>query len=246
MQKSASFPLKVAWRSQTVVIVFCAPTHHADLLFAQRCLKGDTSSLRDLQSTYARGIVTYLLSVGATSEEASGVVESLWGDLMGAANSEFPRFARYDGKSALQTWLNTVAFNGLLTFKRVEKRRARRFLGSEDLADIEDFVFAPDDIEAPLLLLIREAIEFAFAACPAEGFVMLHLEHIDRLDRDELSLLFGRSASTISRTLDAAREDVSQAALVFIRERDPWLELRWEDFVDLCRNATPKCFGLED
>ena len=31
----------------------------------------------------------------------------------------------------------------------------------------------------------------------------------------------------------------------YVRAKDPWLDLKWDDFMDLCRVATPACFGTE-
>ena len=59
----------------------------------------------------------------------------------------------------------------------------------------------------------------------------------------ELAKMFGCSKSTIDRDLDQAGTRVAEATMRFVRRKDPWLELNWEDFVELCRVANAACFG---
>jgi len=39
----------------------------------------------------------------------------------------------------------------------------------------------------------------------------------------------------VSRVLSEALEQIEKETMRSIKERDPWLELTWQDFVDLCR-----------
>jgi transcriptional regulator with XRE-family HTH domain len=76
--------------------------------------------------------------------------------------------------------------------------------------------------------------------------VLLQLEHCDQLEREDLARMFGCSKPTISRLLHRASAEIEKRTLGYLREHDPWLELKWDDFVELCRTATPACFGLTD
>ena len=75
--------------------------------------------------------------------------------------------------------------------------------------------------------------------------MLLQLKHCDGLRGAELGKMFGCDESVISRRLDKAQERIAAMTLWKIRQTDPWLELKWTDFLELCRSATPSCFGLD-
>jgi DNA-directed RNA polymerase specialized sigma24 family protein len=99
--------------------------------------------------------------------------------------------------------------------------------------------------EAPLLEIMRGAVEAAFRECDAEDFVLMQLAHANGLLGRELAQIFSCSEAKISRTLERARKKIAETTMNHIRGQDPWLELQWEDFVELCRVASPACFGME-
>ena len=217
----------------------------SDFTLVEQCLEHDGVALASLQQTYRGPVTAYLMKAGANGVEAAETVEMLWGDLLSPSSSGRIRLGRYDGSCALLTWLNTVAMNALLTRKRIDGRRERRFV-SRDAEDQAEPVEEEPATEAPLIQLMREAVEFAFQNCPAEDFVLLQLEYCDQLKRDDLARMFGCSKATVSRMLSSARISVAESTMNYLRQRDPWLELRWEDFLELCRLATPSCFGIEE
>ena len=65
------------------------------------------------------------------------------------------------------------------------------------------------------------------------------------LHLDELATMFSCSKSKIDRDVKRAGKRVREATLNYVREVDPWLELKWRDFMTLCRVASPACFGTE-
>jgi RNA polymerase sigma factor (sigma-70 family) len=185
-------------------------------------------------------------------------VDSLWADLLAPVGNRPPRLLHYDGSCALQTWLNTVALNELLTVKRTEKRRKRLIDPNFDSYDEKRESSAgepsaaphaePESLEfreAPLVKIMHVAVETAFLSCEPEDFVLLQLKHCDGLRGTELARMFGCNESMISRRLDEAQERIAAVTLEKVRETDEWLDLKWEDFVELCRTATPACFGLD-
>ncbi len=227
--------------------------HLADFHLCQECLEGSASAIAFLRNHFSANTTTYLLSRGALQQEAAEVVESLWADLLVADGERPPRLALFQGASALQTWLNAVAFNKLLTRKRADLRWQHLtparvgFGGGEEegspawLADPE----AAEPEDALLIELMRNAIECAFLSCDPEDFVLLQLKHCDGLRGAELSVMFGCDESVISRRIDKAEDHIAATTLMEIRRADPWIELKWPDFMELCRSATPACFGLD-
>jgi DNA-directed RNA polymerase specialized sigma24 family protein len=227
----------------------------SDLDLCQECLAGDTTALGLLRGKLRTATIAFLLAKGAKQDEASEIVDSLWADLLAPRKDHPPRLSRYRGAAALQSWLNTVALNNLIAAKRAEKHwqnlapaRVGTSVGDGDeeaspawLADPD--APAPEDVL--LIKLMREAIETAFRACAPEDFVLLQLKHRGGLRGAELGVMFDCDDSGITRRLDKAERHIQKATLEHIRKTDPWLELKWQDFIELCRSATPACFGLD-
>ncbi len=211
----------------------------------EKCLAHDAAALAHLQVAYREPMTAFLMRAGAPQPEAQETVEMLWCDLLTPTRSGSIRLGRYNGTCALLTWLNTVALHSFYSRKRVDNRRESRFTSSEH-AGYVDAAAAVADHDPSLIALMRESIEWAFENCPAQDYVLLQLEYLQDLEREELGRLFGYSKATVCRRLEDARFAIARRTMTRLRERDPWLELRWEDFLDLCRTACPACFSVED
>ncbi len=229
----------------------------SDFDFCHACLDGDESAIANLQRQFAPSTVSYLIGAGGHPAEAREVVDSLWADLLVPIPGRTPRLARYNGACALQTWLNRVALNELITRKRREQRWQRLVPERIDVSaasgeknGAEPWLADPrspvlGEGEAPLLELMKTAVESAFLTCEPEDFVLLQLKHCDGLLGAELGAMFGCDASVISRRLDKAEETIARMTLAKVRQADPWLEVQWSDFVELCASAAPACFGQD-
>lgn len=208
-----------------------------------------------LQTGYGPQIVGFLMRSGADVAQAEEIVEQLWADLIVAAPGEIPRLAKYDGTCQLKTWLNTVAMNRLLSARRSQKRQERHIAMSLDAKTgtgegektLSSQIPAPsvEDLEAPLVELLRKAIHAAFAACSAETFVLLQLAYGDGLRLRELGQIWGCNPGTISRRLAQATAEIERTALAHVRTADPLLDLTWSDFIALCRSANLGALGFE-
>ncbi len=170
--------------------------------------------------------------------------------------SRQPRLALYEGRSSLVTWLNTVALNIFMDRKRRDEReRLLMQPTAEEAPDSDEDEKAgratpigasPKECDDPPLLdLMRRAIETAFQACAPEDFVLLQLSHCDGLRGLELAVMFRCHPSQITRRLASAQEGIATSVMQYVRQSDPWLDLRWEDFIELCSASTPTCFGLD-
>jgi RNA polymerase sigma factor (sigma-70 family) len=217
----------------------------ADFDLAQRCLEGDEEAIQQFQATYEPVLMAYLRSAGAELGEAEEVTGWLWADCLQERPQHRPRLAAYAGKASLKTWLYPLALNRLITRKRSQQAWSeilREGLDPERLMAVGE---CESVAEAPLMELMRAAVEAGFQACPAEDFVILQLARMDGVHLVELAQMFNCSKSKIDRDLERAEKTVAEATMNHIRAVDPWLELKWTDFVELCRVASPACFGLD-
>jgi RNA polymerase sigma-70 factor len=223
-----------------------------DFLLAQKCLEGDALAIQRLEDSYRKIVEGYLKHAGAMEAEASELVRDLRADILADRQGKGPRLATYAGNSSLLTWLKAVALNNLVQRKRYENRVRQIDMDRRDPIEIEatnpskaSAVEMPNPDTAPLLEIMRGAVETAFRECDAESFVLLQLAHTNGLLGRELAVMYDCSEATISRNLEGARRSISEATLAYVRKQDPWLELQWEDFLELCRVVSPACFGVE-
>jgi RNA polymerase sigma factor (sigma-70 family) len=237
----------------TIRTVQNALPHPDDFHLAQECLEQKHSALAYFQNNYREPLMAFLLHSGASFDEASEVINDLWADCLATQPDSRPRLHRYNGMCALQTWLNTVALNNLVTRKRRTQRwqklipdRLPAAEDDEDAAPNGGSTQISEPEQAPLLEIMRHAVDYAFQTCNAEDFVLLQLAYCDELKVRELATMFRCDGGTISRRLDKAQRGINAATMAHIKQRDPWLDLKWDDFVELCRSANPAYFRRDE
>lgn len=223
----------------------------ADFQLAQACLDGDEMAVRTLINEYRGVILGVLVKRGAPIAEAEETVGLLWSECISRSEGRPGRLEGYNGECKLATYLNTVAFNMWLTERR-KRRRQQEILEGPDApgpasgaAGTSSGDGDSGDIDAPLIELLRAAIEAGAQRCSAEHFVVLQLTHADELLGRELARIFGCGEPWISRMVKRAEAEWRQGILDYVKERDPMLVVQWEDFVELCSASAPACFGLD-
>ena len=63
---------------------------------------------------------------------------------------------------------------------------------------------------------------------------MLRLVYLHGISQREVCRMWGWNEAKVSRHLSAAMETIEAETLLRLRQKDPWLKLTWQDFVDLC------------
>jgi RNA polymerase sigma factor (sigma-70 family) len=134
--------------------------------------------------------------------------------------------------------LATVATNRWIDRKRKQNRHLdpnHDGSGSAEhdhLANLEaPPSYASDDT---LVNLLRDCLKAAFGRCASEARVLLRLVYLHELSQREIVQMLGWSESKVSRFLSQAMKEIEKHTLAEVKKRDPWLELSWRDFVDLC------------
>jgi len=217
-----------------------APSRHEqDLSFVQRVLSGDAAAAAELRSRYHGKLVGVLRARGANQTEAEDLVADLWTDCFGARTNRPTLLTKYQGRCALESWLLTVATNRLVDLKRRQSFRVDVPPSPDSAEDFFDRRPNPEKAtsEKPLQDLLREAIKRGFAQQDEDAVLMLKLVHLHQLSQREISRMWGWHESKVSRTLDTARQSVAKIILFELKKVDPWLELRWDDFVELCATS---------
>jgi len=157
------------------------------------------------------------------------------------------RFSRYIVRSGLlgeirwvdsyylQGWLATVATNRWVD----RKRKQSRFVDpSQDRSGETDFIHRIEAIsyasEDTLIALLRDCLKAAFGQCSSEARVLLRLVYLHELSQREVVKMLGWNEAKVSRFLSKAMGEIEKHTLTKVKKQDPWLELTWQDFVELC------------
>ncbi len=194
--------------------------------------------------------MAYLVHRGAEAAEAEELVGQLWADCLVGEQGRPAALSRYQGSAALLTWLNSVVFNRLISRRR-KAASWSKIVEADGAAALSDESAQPaadtpeKGAEPPLLEILRVAVQTAFGECPPEDFVMLQLVHRDGLRMAELAKIFNCSEATISRKIERAASELAAATLAHVKAADRWIELGWDDFLELCRTVSPSALGVE-
>ncbi len=205
----------------------------------QRVLDGDDAAAAELRARYEGKLIAVLCSRGAARSEAEELVADLWADCFTSRGGDRSLLAKYQGRSSFESWLTTVGMHRLVDLKR---RQTFRVAVADSEGSIDSLVDRTPHTDAslteePLLDLLRSAIRRAFGDSDGEDVLMLKLVHLHQLTQREVGRMWGWHESKVSRTLERARGEIAETMMREVKRNDPWLELRWEDFVELCERS---------
>lgn len=232
-----------------------------DVHLVDACLRGDAASWSRLRAGLHEPLRAILVGRGATRTEAADLLGDLWADCLLAANpiegrggqNQSGLLRKYHGRCALLTWLAAVATHRLVDLKRRQKfvgdlpgadsRRTAERGEVSAAASADPFGALPAPVperaptDAPLLELMRRALTGALAQRSAEERVMLRLVFLEKISQRTVARMWGWNDSKVSRALDGAMRRIRTDTLVEIKAADPWLELSWTDFLELCEGS---------
>jgi len=200
-----------------------------------RCRQGDPEALAELREKCQSPLLGILLSRGADRTEAEDLLADLWADCVPGNDDRPSILEKFSGKCTLQGWLATVATNRWVD----RKRKQSRFVdpgqdGNTEhdyVARLEAAAYASEDT---LIALLRDSLKAAFGLCEPEARVILRLVYLHELSQREIVQMLGWSESKVSRFLSKAMEEIEKHTMAEVKKRDPWLDLNWQDFVELC------------
>src|SRR6266498_994043 len=212
------------------------PDH--ERLQIQKCQEGDPEALGWLRNKFQPALVNILVARGASATETEDLLADLWGDCVAGRDDRPSLLERFSGKCALRSWLATVATRRWIDLKR--KSVKRRETAATRAEDPDEDIFermpaaASSATEGSLIDLLRDCLQAAFDQCPAADLLMLRLVYLQGLTQREVCRMWGWNEANVSRRLSAAMERIEIETLRRLRQKDPWLQLTWEDFVDMC------------
>jgi RNA polymerase sigma factor (sigma-70 family) len=206
-----------------------------EALKVARCRQGDPDALTEIREKCQSPLLGILLSRGADRTEAEDLLADLWADCVPGQDDRPSILEKFSGKCTLQGWLATVATNRWVDRKRKQSRYVDPGQNGNTehdyIARLEAASYASEDT---LIALLRDCLKAAFALCEPEARVLLRLVYLHELSQREIVQMLGWSESKVSRFLSKAMEEIEEHTLAEIKKRDRWLDLNWQDFVELC------------
>jgi RNA polymerase sigma factor (sigma-70 family) len=223
-----------------VVLELSQRTESDDAHLVRRCLAGDDAALLTLREQQYNRLVSIIIKRGATPTEASDLVADVWGELTTSRAGKPPLLEKYFAKCPLSAWLITVATRRFIDLRR----RGRLFadLPGDVTEKLQNELSHPGDTALPpdgdLQDILRRAVAESFQACTPETLVMLKLIYLHRVSQRDIGRLWDWHESKVSRHMDRALTDIHHSLLDRIKNRDGFLDVHWEDFIDLCESTT--------
>jgi len=210
-----------------------------DRLKLKECLQGDLEALAFLREKHQPFLRAVLIRRGASATEAEDLLADFWGDCVPGLDDRPALLERFSGRCSLGSWLATVATNRLFDLKRKRRFRGPSFHGQDQVppavASGGALGQAPLAKDPDLVDLLRVSLQRAFDVCSADALLMLRLVYLHGLTQREVGRMWGWHESKVSRRLDQCLSEIQSDTLRFINKADPWMELTWGDFLDLCQ-----------
>ncbi|SRR5581483_482831 len=218
-----------------------SPKYPEDLELVDRCLAGNSRAIGVLHEKYHGALGAFLSRMGAGAEEVNELITTLWTDCIQPHGKNRPLFFKYRGQCALGYWLKAVVLNRIID-KRREDGHYVPLPDDEEEGKPIGITMPERTNDPPLLDLMRRALNYAIDRSPSEHFVMLQLVHYGNLTQSEVGRMWKMDESKISRILHQTQQALETDILTFIKQEEPFLDLTWDDFVQLCDSVDRPLF----
>ncbi|HTJ45969.1 MAG TPA: hypothetical protein VL463_27885 [Kofleriaceae bacterium] len=194
------------------------PSCQSDLELARACLASDEKALASLDRLLTEACLPALRAIDPSPAFTDDIMQQVRVRLlMGTPDDRTPRLATYAGRGPLGGFVRVAALRTAMTAKRDNSREIPLEDGLAQLADSATSPAAAharaDDHEH-----LRAALRAAIAAQPSRIRAILRLYYGDGAGLEDLAALYHVHASTISRWLDRAREDIFAATRRHLRD----------------------------
>ena len=196
-----------------------------DLRLTRACVAGDEAGWREMERRHFPFIRAFALRFGLPEHVAEEVALQVIGDLWRRET-----IARYEGRSALRTWLGALVTNAALTAHARVRAREGRERSAAPPASVEAGAPETAELEAAL----GEATAAALGALDPHSRLLVLLHYEQGLTLEEIGRMESVSKATMSRRLHTIRAGLREEIDRGLAARGvTWEELRPD--VDLAR-----------
>lgn len=223
--------------------------HATDYEFAQDLLDGCDVAWRVFHRDCQPAVMTKLRALGASPADADEVlglvIDKLWTQR---------KLAAYSGRGPLMGFVKSAAANTWLEYLRKHRRMvtATTLQGGADESDGSTFeailpATPASQSELPLASLLKEALLHALKHTDAEALLILRLSILQGIKQRELCTLWGGChEGTISHKKQQAMVQIRDLTMQAIREREPSLNITWQDLIEACGEGVEAILGPID
>jgi DNA-directed RNA polymerase specialized sigma24 family protein len=211
-----------------------------DFELARLALSGDAAASREIVLAIIPQVEAFLLSRSTDSlstEKSREIASDLPSDCLAPparAGGERPLLELYQGLAPLRVWLTIVGHSRLKNFWRSPAYR-KRGVNLEAYSEQPQAFDSAITKDSEVTELLRVALENAFARIEPAQVVYLRLVFLYGITRERIAQMLGTHASTVGREMNAAADEVKRLTLIFIKRLDPYLNIEWEDCLEICR-----------
>lgn len=223
--------------------------HAADYEFAQDLLDGSDEAWKTFQREVQPGVMQKLRALGASPADADEVlgllIDKLWTQR---------KLTAYSGRGPLTGFIKAAAANTWLEYLRKHRRMvtATTLQGGTEVEGESTFeAITPatpaSESEVPLALLLKDALLYALRRTDAEALLILRLSILQGIKQRELCSVWGGChEGTISHKKQLAMEQIRDLTMQAIREREPNLQITWQDLIEACGEGVEAILGPID
>lgn len=216
-----------------------------DLETAEAALEGDRTAVETvLEMLAAPSLRSALIARGATPSEAGDLIGDLAGDCFGGEKAKggiHRLLQHYNGGCALSVYLKHVVLRRLISIKRKQAVHPLEHLDAGASRsggwDHPSLRAATPGEDRGVVNLLADILRKTFASVEAETLLIFRLVHAHRVPQKRVAFMWGWTEATVSRRMNSLGMQLRGAIAQEIRKTDPWLELTWEDFAQLCRES---------
>jgi len=221
----------------------------ADYEFAQDLLDGSDEAWRIFQKDYQPALLSKLRAIGASPADADEVlglvIDKLWSQR---------KLSAYSGRGPLLGFVRAAAANTWLEYLRKHRRTvtATTLQGGNEDEGVSTFeaitpATPPSQSEVPLAMLLKDALLHALTHTDAEALLILRLSILQGIKQRELCTLWGGChEGTISHKKQLAMEQIRDLTMQAVREREPSLQITWQDLIEACGEGVEAILGPID
>jgi RNA polymerase sigma-70 factor (ECF subfamily) len=166
----------------------------SDYKLAQRVAAGDMEAFEEIYSLYYRKVYNLCYRMLQNPTESEDLAHDVFVHV-------YRKIDRYNGQSALMTWLYRVTVNQILMHFRSRKSRPQEVTPDESTLEFLSFDSHAPRVEMPS----RLDLEAAISKLPAGYRLVLLLHDVEGYEHSEIARIVGISAGTSKSQLHKAR-----------------------------------------
>jgi RNA polymerase sigma-70 factor (ECF subfamily) len=182
--------------------------HTTDLYLALACARGDPAALIAFEAAFFLDVDAVLVRLSGDSARAEDVKQRLRIRLFVGSDEGSPKISEYSGRGDLKSWFRVAAVRQALSAGRARRREVPL---NEALATL-----TPDNAADPELVHLRKryrpvferALKSAVDALSSHERNLLRCHYIERLNIDQIGLIYRVHRVTASRRLVSVRRKV--------------------------------------